>query len=63
VIYDFVNDRAEILFEGFVLSDVLFDHEGNCWLSSLHQGLIRVPQLNTPRLEFFIKQRAERYTD
>jgi ligand-binding sensor domain-containing protein len=56
VIYDFVNDRAEILFEGFVLSDVLFDHEGNCWLSSLHQGLIRVPQLNTPVWNFSLNR-------
>jgi streptogramin lyase len=52
VVYDFLNDRAEILFEGIVLSDVLFDKEGNCWLSSLHQGLIRVPQLNTPVWNF-----------
>lgn len=52
VIYDFVNDRVELLFDDFVLSDVLFDQEGNCWLSSLHQGLFRVPNLNTPTWDF-----------
>jgi len=52
VIYDFVNDQASLFFNGIVLSDVTFDREGNCWLSSLHQGLFRVPNLNTPLWDF-----------
>lgn len=41
-IYDYEKNLINSFFEGVIISDVVFDCENNCWVSTLHQGIFRL---------------------
>lgn len=43
--YNIQSHELEIMFKNYSVSDICFDNESNMWLSTLHNGLIRVPDL------------------
>ena len=46
IIYDIKNDTNELLFEDKSFSSGIKDDENSYWLSSLHDGLLRIPELS-----------------
>jgi len=44
--YDPKTDLAKVYYPDFAFSDCLIDREGNYWFTTLHAGIIRVPNLN-----------------
>lgn len=44
--YFIKEDKAELLFGDAAISYVIEDREGNIWISTLHDGLYRIPDIN-----------------
>ncbi|HRO75180.1 MAG TPA: two-component regulator propeller domain-containing protein [Crocinitomicaceae bacterium] len=44
--YNPITDVAQLLYPDFSFSDVLMDREKNYWFTTLHTGIIRVPNLD-----------------
>jgi len=47
-------------FKNFVVSDIVFDHEGNLWVSTVENGIYLIPSLK-PRLYNFITKERNIY--
>lgn len=46
VIYNPENDLAEVLYPEFAFSNAIIDKEKNIWLSTLQNGILRIPDFN-----------------
>jgi ligand-binding sensor domain-containing protein len=46
IVYDIKQDTSELLYEDIAFSSGIKDHEHSYWLSTLHDGLLRVPELS-----------------
>jgi ligand-binding sensor domain-containing protein len=46
IIYDLKNDCSQIYYEDNALSCGITDHENSFWLSTLHDGILRIPELS-----------------
>ena len=46
IVYDIKQDASELLYEDIAFSSGIKDHEHSYWLSTLHDGLLRVPELS-----------------
>jgi ligand-binding sensor domain-containing protein len=46
IIYNIANDNPRLLFPYFAISDCIKDREGNYWVSTLQNGLLKIPDLN-----------------
>lgn len=45
VVYDPATDSTEVLYDGVSISNVMFGREGGIWLTSLHKGLLYIPDM------------------
>jgi ligand-binding sensor domain-containing protein len=46
IIYNIEKDEPHLLLPYFAISDCILDREGNYWLSTLQNGLIKIPNLD-----------------
>ncbi len=46
IVYNVKKDTCFVLYPNYAVSDCLIDREGNYWITTLQNGLIKIPDLN-----------------